>query len=87
MTSNIASSLEIRLDMFRSNLSSVDIDDQEVNGDVVCIEWVFCVVSVVGVDVDTPKNESFRQRSEEEVLVPVRHYTLWYGVDLTVHMS
>ena len=45
----------------------------------------FRVFPVVGVVVDAPLDESFRQRPEEQVLVRVRHCTLWNGEDLAVH--
>ena len=64
---------------------AVDVDSQEVNGDVLGVEWVFRVFTVVGVVVDAPHDESFRQRPEEQVLVRVRHCTVWNGVDLAVH--
>ena len=48
---------------------------------------LFRVFAVVGVVVDTPQDESFRQRPDGQVLVRVRHCTLWNGVDLTVHGS
>ena len=47
----------------------------------------FIVIAIVGVVVDAPQDESFRQRPEEQIIVRVRHCTLWNGEDLAVHGS
>ena len=75
------------LQRFGRNLTSVEVDGQEVNGVVLGIEWGFRVFAVVGVVVDAPQNESFLQRPEEQVLVRVRQGTLWNGAGLAVHES
>ena len=69
--SNVAASLEVWLERFCRNLTSVDVDGQEVNGVVFGVEWIFRVIAVVGVVVDAPQDESFRQHPEEQVLVRV----------------
>ena len=87
VASNVAAGLEVWLERFGRNLTSVDVDGQEVNGIVLGVELVFRVFAVVCVFVDAPQDESFRQRPEEQVLVRVRHCTLRNGVNLAVHRS
>ncbi len=52
VASNVAASLKVWLERFRRNLTSVDVDGQEVNGVVLGVEWVFRVFAVVGIVVD-----------------------------------
>ena len=40
--------MKVWLERFRRNLTSVDVDGQEVNGVVLGVEWVFRVFAVVG---------------------------------------
>ena len=87
VASNVAPILEVWLQWFGRHLTSVDVDGQEVYGVVLGVEWVFSLIPVVGVMVDTPQDELFRKRPDEEVLVRVGHCALWYGVDLAVHGS
>ena len=60
VASNVAPILEVWLQWFGRHLTSVDVDGQEVHGVVLGVEWVFSIIPVVGVIVDTPQDESFR---------------------------
>ena len=55
VASNVAASLKVWLERFRRNLTSVDVDGQEVNGVVLSVEWVLRVFAVVGIVVDAPQ--------------------------------
>ena len=68
LASNVALVLDVWLEWFGRHLTSVDVDGHGVHGVVLGVEWVFSIIPVVGVIVDTPKDESFRYRPEEEVL-------------------
>ena len=59
VASNVAPVLEVWLEWFGRHLTPVDVDGQEVYGVVLGIEWVFSIISVVGIIVDTPQDESF----------------------------
>ena len=60
VASNVAPILEVWLEWFDRHLTSVDVDGQEVYGVVLGVEWVFSLIPVVGIIVDTPQDESFR---------------------------
>ncbi len=60
VASNVAPILEVWLQWFGRHLTSVDVDGQEVYGVVLGVEWVFSLIPVVGVMVDTPQDELFR---------------------------
>ena len=60
VASNVAPVLEVWLEWFGRHLTSVDVDGQEVYGVVLDVEWVFSIIPVVGVIVDTLQDESFR---------------------------
>ena len=55
VASNIAASLKVWLERFRRNLTSIDVDGQEVNGVVLGVELIFREFAVVGVVVDAPQ--------------------------------
>ena len=58
IASNVAPVLEVWLEWFGRRLTPVDVDGQEVYGVVLGVEWVFSIIPVVGVIVDTPQDES-----------------------------
>ena len=59
VASNVAPVLEVWLEWFGRHLTPVDVDGHEVYGVVLGVEWVFSIIPVVGVIVDTLQDESF----------------------------
>ena len=57
---DVAPILDVWLQWFGRHLTSVDVDGQEVYGVVLGVEWVFSIIPVVGVIVDTTQDNSFR---------------------------
>ena len=74
--------LEVGLEGLGGYLTSVHVHRVETYGVVLGVKRVFVVRAVVGVVVDAAKNETFRQRAEEQVLVRVRPSSRRNGVHL-----
>ena len=55
VASNEAAGLKVWLERFSRNLTSVDVDGQEVNDVVLGVESFFRVFAVVGIVVDAPQ--------------------------------
>ena len=75
---------EIRLERFTGYLSSVDVHGEEVDGVVLGAERVLRVRTVVRIVVDAAQHQTFRQGTEEQVLVRVQVGTCGYGIDLAI---
>ena len=78
---------EVGLEGFGGYLSSVHVHRVEIYGVVLGVKRVFIVRAVVGVVVDAAQYETFRQGTEEQVLVRVRQSSRGNGVHLAVDGS
>ena len=78
---------EVGLEGFGGYLTSVHVHRVEAYGVVLGVKRVFIVRAVVGVVVDAAQYETFRQGTEEQVLVRVRQSSRGNGVHLAVDGS
>ena len=74
--------LEVGLEGLGGYLTSVHVHRVEAYGVVLGVKWFFIVRAVVGVVVDAAQYETFRQCTEEQVLVRVRPSSRGNGVHL-----
>ena len=77
-------SREIRLEGFGGYLSSVHVHGEEVDVVVLGVKRVFSVRPVVCVVVGAAQHQTFRQGTEEQVFVRVRHGPLQDAVHFAV---
>ena len=75
---------EIGLERFGGNLSSVHVHRVEVDGVVLGVKRIFVVSTVVGIVIDAAQHQTFRQGTEEQVLVRVRPSGSRNGVHLAL---
>ena len=75
---------EIGLERFGGNLSSVHVHRVEVDGVVLGVKRILVVRTVVGIVIDAAQHQTFRQGTEEQVLVRVRPSASRNGVHLAL---
>ena len=78
---------EIRLERFGGYLSSVYVHRVEVDGVVLGMKRILVVRTVVGIVIDAAQHQTFRQGTEEQVLVCVRPSASRNGVHLALDGS
>ena len=78
---------EVGLEGFGGYLTSIHVHRVEAYGVVLGVKRVFIVRTVVGVVVEAAQYETFRQGTEEQVLVRVRQSAHGNGVHLAVDGS
>ena len=75
---------EIGLERFGGYLSSVYVHRLEVDGVVLGVKRILVVRTVVGIVIDAAQHQTFRQGTEEQVLVRVRPSASGNGVNLAL---
>ena len=75
---------EIGLERFGGYLSSVHVHCVEAYDVVLCVKRILVVRTVVRVLIDAAQHQTFRQGTEEQVLVRARSSTSWNGVHLAI---
>ena len=78
---------EIGLERFGGYLSSVHVHRVEVDGIVLGVKRILVVRTVVGLVIDAAQHQTFRQGTEEQVLVRVRPSASRNGVHLALDGS
>ena len=78
---------EIGLERFGGYLSSVHVHRVEVDGVVLGVKRILVVRTVVGIVIDAAQHQTFRQGTEEQVLVRVRPSASRNGVHLALDRS
>ena len=78
---------EIGLERFGGYLSSVHVHRVEVDGVVLGVKRILVLRTVVGIVIDAAQHQTFRQGTEEQVLVRVRPSASRNGVHLALDRS